>query len=142
MPRLPFSLYSIANAIWSLIPLASRTVTTSSNADKTDYQLTAGSYSAIKLVQHISFSITIPGDNGAASHTRDVPFPVAVNINKAWCVPRTATSANFYIGLSGSGMVADAIAFRSDGGALRLTLHTNGTITPVARWDFDVIEFY
>lgn len=60
------SIYQVAYAVWNQIPVASRTVSVTTNNDKTGYSLTAGSYS-IRASSTQSGTITISGGTGTSS---------------------------------------------------------------------------
>lgn len=62
------SLSQIATAVWDLVGVGNRTVTVTTNNDKTGYSLTAGSYAVLaSSVQRGTITITSPNSAQTAS---------------------------------------------------------------------------
>jgi hypothetical protein len=117
---------AIADAIWSLVAVGSRTVTVTTNNDKTGYALT----SLTGLVRIQSNNINL----GPSDLSKPYTLPIAVAAGKAFVVNK--------------GHSADATAQATNGAAFVRLSHSTTQVTATRELaagsvtvEFDVVEF-
>lgn len=128
---------AIADAVWSLVAVGSRTVTVTTNNDKTGYSISANGDKTGYSLASLAAQVRVQSNDialGSGETSKSYTLPIAVAAGKAFVVPK--------------GFSADATAQSTNGATFPRLSHTTTQVTATRELGagnvtvgFDIVEF-